>query len=470
MAMSIALVMVLCLLLVALYGTTTSLRPRHHMRAIKTCDPTCLRVVILYGTRPEAIKLAPVIHQFANVSWACPLVVSTGQHREMLRTLEPYLGIAPDVDMGIMKRRQRPEDVLTATMRQLDGVFGTFRPHLVIVQGDTTSAMAAAIAAFHAGVHVAHVEAGLRTGDMGAPFPEEFNRRVISMVASLNFAPTALAETVLRGEGVPVDRVFVTGNTVVDALHSALASPPKRVLADGGVRLVRLDVGGLNLSASGPDDQSIVLTDSTASLQRDGRHVVLVTAHRRENAQSGAMVGLAQAVARVARSQPGTLFVVPLHLSPAVRDRVVPPLIGMTNVWLVAPPEYPIFVQLLTRVTLILTDSGGLQEEALALGLPVLIARRSTERMEGVQAGGALLVGDDAGAVEAALTRMLTSADDYERLTQAANPYGDGRAAERIARIVRANVGRLKAKPLPSGLCYRIEGWEIGQERGGTVK
>lgn len=454
--------------------TTGATSHRHGASAVKdACPPSSLRIVILYGTRPEAIKMAPIIHQFANASsWACPLVVSTGQHREMLRTLEPYLGIAPDVDMGLMKRAQRPEHVLLAIMSRLDDMFRVFEPHVVIVQGDTTSAMAAAMAAFHAGVHVAHVEAGLRTGDMGAPFPEEFNRRVISMVASLNFAPTVLAAAVLQGEGVQADHLFMTGNTVVDALHSALASPPDDVVTAGGVRLARLDVGEARRVVggatrhtnrgtarrreSGASHRDYLLVDTTAQLRQAGRHVVLVTTHRRENAKSGAMGDLAKAVARVASSQPGTLFVVPLHLSPSVRGRVVPHLIGCDNVWLVEPPDYPVFVQLLTRVTLILTDSGGLQEEALSLNIPVLIARRSTERMEGVEAGGALLVGDDAVMVEAALRRMLTSADDYARHTQATNPYGDGNASHNIARIVRESVDWLVSKPSHAVLRYIV--------------
>jgi UDP-N-acetylglucosamine 2-epimerase len=355
------------------------------------------RILVVYGTRPEAIKLAPVVRALRDRPERCVVTVcTTAQHRELTDQVERVLGLTADIDLDVMEPEQPLNRLTSRVFAGVDAVLVSSTPDWLIVQGDTTSAMAAALAAFHRGVRVGHVESGLRTGDLARPFPEEMNRRVIDLVASAHFAPTARARASLLAEGVPAERVFLTGNTVVDAVQAIAAQLPPRI---------------------GP------------------RHdEVLVTVHRRES--FGAPIrGLFGAIADLARLYPPIRWRCPVHPNPEVAVPAREMLAGIGNVDLLAPLDYTDLVDHLRRCRLVLTDSGGLQEEAPAFGTPVLVLRETTERPEGVWAGVARLVGVDRARVVAETRRALDSPEAV-RAPAAANPYGDGRAAERIASIL----------------------------------
>jgi UDP-N-acetylglucosamine 2-epimerase (non-hydrolysing) len=359
-----------------------------------------------FGTRPEAIKLAPVIRELArHPKEFQPAVLVTAQHRQMLDQVLRVFDIKPDHDLDVMRPGQSLADVTVGALRGVERVLRLARPDMVIVQGDTTSAFAAALAAFYERIPVGHVEAGLRTGDKYSPYPEEMNRRLVSSLADLHFAPTRAAKENLLSEGVSRSRIHVTGNTVVDALKAMRRS--KAVL-----RMPVLD-----------------------GIPKEHR-VILVTAHRRESFGPG-FERICRALRTIVERNPDVVVVYPVHLNPNVRKPAREILGRVLRVHLIEPLEYLPFVRLMERAYLILTDSGGIQEEAPALGKPVLVMRDVTERPEAVVAGTARLVGTETEVIVAATERLLHSAAAYRKMVRARNPFGDGRASSRIAAALR---------------------------------
>jgi UDP-N-acetylglucosamine 2-epimerase (non-hydrolysing) len=377
-------------------------------------------ILVVVGTRPEAIKLVPLILAFRQSDVYQPIVLSTGQHEQMVREIFNLAGIAVDAHLWVGGARSRLNERVSTLMRRIeDYVIGRYAdlqgekatqdrvmmgeyPVATIVHGDTSSAFAAALASFHLRIPVIHVEAGLRTGGLNlTPFPEELNRQLITCIAAMHLAPTAKNEENLVRENVSADQVFVTGNTGIDALHWA---------------------AGLDVPIADP---------RVAELMDGDDRIVLVTAHRREN-WGGGLAGIADGVARVAMSHPDVRFVLPMHPNPSVRAELRPALEPLANVLLTEPLRYTTMAKLIARCDFVLTDSGGLQEEAPSLDKPVLVARDSTERTEGVEAGTLLLVGTDPDRIAEEVTRLLDDPAAYAAMANARNPYGDGRAAERI--------------------------------------
>lgn len=364
------------------------------------------RVLSIIGTRPEAIKMAPVIHAIAASPYLVGSVCATGQHREMLDQVLQIFDIRLDHDLGVMQAGHTLNLLASRVLERMDSLLAETRPDVVLVHGDTTSAMAAAIAAFHRGVRVGHVEAGLRTYDLSRPFPEEMNRRTIDLVATYLFAPTVSARCNLLQEAVDSARIIVTGNTVIDALVSTV----DRIQADGALR-TRLD-------------------DAFDFINRN-RRLLLVTGHRRESFGKG-FEQICDALVRLAER--GDLEIVyPVHLNPNVNDVVRQRLASASNVHLIAPLDYFSFVYLLDNADAVLTDSGGVQEEAAALGKRVVIMREVTERPEGVEAGLAALVGTDPNSIFEAVGNALAAAGAEKELMKVGRDlYGDGKAAQRI--------------------------------------
>lgn len=354
--------------------------------------------------------MAPLIRRLAADSRFESRVCVTGQHRQMLDAVLTTFNIRPDYDLNIMRPNQKLADIAAATLTGLTPILEDFRPHRVLVQGDTTTTLAAAIAAFYSGVAVGHVEAGLRTGNMRAPWPEEGNRKLTTGLADLHFAPTATSRRNLLAEGVKPEAIHVTGNTVIDALLLARA----RIAEDVALR-------------AGLERQFPVL--------QSDRRLVLVTGHRRENFGSG-FEDICRALAALAARFPDIVVLYPVHLNPNVREPVFRLLRELPNVVLIEPVDYLPFVYLMDRATLIITDSGGVQEEAPSLGKPVLVMREVTERPEAVEAGTVKLVGTEVDRIVAEASELLTDAAAYQRMSRAMNPYGDGRACERIVEII----------------------------------
>jgi UDP-N-acetylglucosamine 2-epimerase (non-hydrolysing) len=364
-------------------------------------DSVPLRVLSVLGTRPEAIKMAPVIRALtARPQSFTSLLCVTGQHRDMLDQIMRVFKLVADFDLDIMRPGQVPSEVASRVLAAMPAVFRDARPDLVLVQGDTTTTAATAMTAFLHGIPVGHIEAGLRTDDIRQPFPEEMNRRVTSLVTALHFPPTVRAQDALLREGVPAERIVVTGNTVIDAL---------------------LQCRRADYRFSIPALTAIEAT----------RRVVLVTLHRRESF-GAPMRSVCTALRRIAERHPDLTFVLPLHRNPSVRDVVLPALGGCASFLLIEPLDYLDFIHLMARSYLIVTDSGGVQEEAPALDIPVLVTREVTERPEGVAVGAARLVGTDEARIVGTLEELLTDAQAYQKMAAAPNPYGDGRAAERI--------------------------------------
>lgn len=367
-------------------------------------------VMAVYGTRPEAIKMAPIVLALrADPRFRVRLAL-TGQHREMLDQVNDCFGLTPDVDLDIHAAGQTLTQITTRTLTGLAGVLEQERPDIVLVQGDTTTSMAAALGAFYAGIDVAHVEAGLRTGNRRSPFPEEINRRLTSQLAVLHLAPTPTSRDNLLREGVDPAAVVVTGNSVIDALLHTVGTRPS-------------------------------LSDThLARRLGKGRPVVLVTAHRRESwGEPLRQVG--QAVRRLAQRYPRYDFLLPLHRNPLVRQAIVPEVQDSPNVIVVEPLPYAEFCAAMQRCELILTDSGGVQEEGPALGKPVLVMRDTTERPEAVAAGTAALVGTAEDDVVEAVSRLIDDPTSYEIMARATNPYGDGHASERTVAALARHLG-----------------------------
>lgn len=368
-----------------------------------------MKLLVLLGTRPEAIKTAPVVVEARRraAEGIETRVVSTGQHREMVRTVARLFGTQPDIDLDLMEPNQTLASLTARAMVGLTQVYERERPDAVLVQGDTTTAMCGALAAFYLRIPVGHIEAGLRTGDVYSPFPEEANRRIVSQFARWHFAPTEGARANLLRENLPEgSEIVVTGNTVIDAL----------LLATERVR------------AHPSTDEHVA--HARAWKARGGR-VVLVTGHRRENF-GAPFESFCRGLLDIADAFPDALVLYPVHLNPNVQEPVRRLMGGRANVRLAPPADYPEFVELMTLADLIVTDSGGVQEEAPSLGVPVLVTRTTTERPEAVEAGAVLLVGPDRERIAAEAKRLLSDPAARAKMRIAANPYGDGHAAKRI--------------------------------------
>ncbi len=369
-----------------------------------------LRVCITLGTRPEAIKLAPVIQAFQRDAAFDTQVVLTGQHREMVDQVMALFDLQADADLAIMQPKQTLTDITCRSIQGLEAHFQTLKPDLVIVQGDTTTAFAAALAAFYQKIPVGHVEAGLRTDNIYSPYPEEANRRLISQITTLHFAPTAKSVEHLKASSV-VGEIHATGNTVIDALLTVAAQRPDCPI-DG--------------------------------LDWDRHRVILATVHRREN-WGQPLEDIAAGFLAVLEAQPDTALLLPLHRNPLVRDPLTAALGDHPRVFLTEPLDYRALVGAMQRCHLLLTDSGGLQEEAPGLGKPVLVLRDTTERPEAVEAGTARLIGTDREAIRHHALELLTNPAAYEAMAQAVNPFGDGHASERILAIVKTYLSQRTA-------------------------
>jgi len=374
-----------------------------------------MKISVIFGTRPEAIKLVPIILALRKKETVNCSVCVTAQHREMLDQVLSIFDIVPDVDLNIMRPNQRLAAIAARGMEAIDRYLTEQKPDMVLVQGDTTTTFIASLASFYNNIPIGHVEAGLRTGNLRSPWPEEGNRILTSRIATLHFAPTVVNRQNLIKEGVNPDRIFVTGNTVIDTLFLAIEI----------IKKIPLVIPGL---------------DSTIMAEREAIPVVLITGHRRENFGKG-FESICRAIADLAKIFPNVQFIYPVHLNPNVRT-TVRQILGdgnknaTPNVHLINPLPYLPFVHLMNRACLILTDSGGIQEEAPSLGKPVLVMRDTTERPEAVTAGTAKLVGTDHLGIVRAATQLLTDNAAYETMARAHNPYGDGNATEKIIRIL----------------------------------
>lgn len=367
------------------------------------------KILIIFGTRPEAIKMAPVIAEFKKRTSCEVKVCFTGQHREMVRQVLDIFGIVPDFELAVMKNAQTLAEVTTGVLSGMDRLFLAYQPDMVLVQGDTTTVLAAALAAFYRKIPVGHVEAGLRTGERYSPFPEEMNRLLATRLSTLHFAPTERSRKNLLAENIPDTDVFVTGNTVIDALFEA----ERRLAGNPALQQDR----GAEFRHWNPEKKWI-----------------LVTGHRRENHGAG-IRQICAALKRLAK-RGDTEIVYPVHPNPNIRDAVREELGTVDGIHLCAPFDYLTFLGAMRRSFLILTDSGGIQEEAPSLGKPVLVMRNSTERPEALDAGTIRLVGCDPERIVTEAENLLDNPAEYQRRSTIANPFGDGNAARRIADIV----------------------------------
>ena len=372
--------------------------------------PTPMRVLTVFGTRPEAIKMATVVKALAAAEQIEARVCVTAQHREMLDQVLDLFQIIPDYDLNLMKPGQDLTDITANVLQQLKPVIAEFKPNLVLVHGDTTTTLAASLAAYYQRVPVGHVEAGLRTGNILSPWPEEVNRKVAGVITRLHFSPTERSRQNLLAENVPAEHVHVTGNTVIDALQEVVA----RIANDPAL--------AASLAERLPLDPC--------------RRMILVTGHRRESF-GGGFQRICSALRRIAE-RPDVEIVYPVHLNPNVKGPVDSLLSGLSNVRLIEPQDYLPFVYLMHRSFLILTDSGGVQEEAPSLGKPVLVMRETTERPEAVDAGTVRLVGTDEDVIVSSVNELLDDQAAYDAMSFAHNPYGDGLAASRIVEQIRA--------------------------------
>jgi UDP-N-acetylglucosamine 2-epimerase (non-hydrolysing) len=366
-----------------------------------------IKVMLVYGTRPEAIKMAPVVRELIDRpdTFQCIQCV-TAQHRQMLDQVMETFSLASDYDLDIMTAAQSPTDVGASILSKLPPVFDEVEPDFLLVQGDTMTTVSAALAAYLHRIPVGHIEAGLRTGNLDHPFPEEMNRRITSQLTTLHFPPTEGARDALLREGFAQSSIHVTGNTVIDALHLAV------------------------------NEDYQFMTPALQSLAQD-KKIILVTTHRRENFGEP-LLDICTAVAELSDSRDDVVIVWPVHKNPAVNKTVHSHLSGRKNVVLIEPLEYREFVHLMAKSSIILSDSGGIQEEAPSLNIPVLVLRKATERPEGVTAGAIQLVGTDAEEILKAATTLLDDGGVYAKMASAANPYGDGFAARRIADAIEA--------------------------------
>jgi UDP-N-acetylglucosamine 2-epimerase (non-hydrolysing) len=372
-----------------------------------------IKILSVFGTRPEAIKMAPVVRELESCSDVDSRVVVTAQHREMLDQVMETFNIKPDYDLEIMRQGQDLFDVTTAVLNGLKGILQSERPDMVLVQGDTTTTFTGALAAFYCQIPVGHIEAGLRTYQKYAPFPEELNRVLTTGVSDLHFAPTDRSREALLREGIDSKSVFVKGNTVIDALYQALEKPFAQI------------------------------PELTRAFQENKR-VILLTTHRRENL-GAPLQNIYKALREVLRSHPDVGVVFPMHKNPAVRREVNSFLRGVERVYLTEPLDYLPFINVMKMSHIVLTDSGGIQEEAPALGKPVLVLREVTERPEATAFGTARLIGTDPQQVKSEVNLLLDNQDAYLKMANAVNPYGDGMAARRIVQAVKSYFGKGEA-------------------------
>ena len=375
------------------------------------------KILLVFGTRPEAIKMAPLVKKLqANPEEFQTIVCVTGQHREMLDQVLRLFDITPDYDLNIMKPNQDLYDITSRILLGLRDVLKEVQPDIVLVHGDTTTSMAAALAAFYQQIPVGHVEAGLRTGNIYSPWPEEMNRLMTGRISTVHFSPTPLAKQNLLQEHVDEAKIVVTGNTVIDALQMVVERLKNDEQLAGEVKEKVLNMG------------------YDVNRLSEDRRLVLITGHRRENFGEG-FLNICHAIKNLSEKYPNVDFVYPMHLNPNVRKPVLEILgEGADNVYLIEPLDYLPFVYMMQHSTLILTDSGGVQEEAPGLGKPVLVMRDTTERPEAVEAGTVLLVGTNREKIEQGVSMLLDDADCYRRMSEAVNPYGDGLACERIVK------------------------------------
>ncbi len=363
------------------------------------------KILCIFGTRPEAIKMAPVILELKKISELQSIVCITAQHRQMLDQVLNLFSIIPDIDLNLMTPNQSLSEITSKVIKEIDHVIKEIKPDVILVQGDTTTVMAGAMAAFYNRVPIGHVEAGLRSNNIYSPYPEEFNRRVVSLFTEYHFAPTKNAQSSLLKEGVSPNKIYITGNTVIDALYIVRKKPMPKLVND--------------------------------LLERIGndKRILLVTAHRRENFGERFVeicLGLKELIGR----NKEIAIVYPVHLNPNVRKPVFEILQGLDRVFLIDPVEYDALVHLMNASYLVLTDSGGIQEEAPSLGKPVLVMRTETERPEGIEAGTAKLVGPFRDRIIEETEKLLYSEVEYQKMAKAVNPYGDGNAAKRIVQVL----------------------------------
>ena len=381
-----------------------------------------IKLLLVFGTRPEAIKMAPVVHALKQEPCFEVRVCVTGQHRQMLDQVLTWFNIVPDYDLNIMSANQSLTQLHHKIMHGLESVFADFKPHRILVHGDTATTFAASLAAFYHKIAIAHVEAGLRTKSLEAPWPEEANRRLTTVLADLHFAPTDWAKDNLLRAQVPPNTVYVTGNTVIDALFSTLVTIKASLVPQLQVQL-----------------------SCVSNAKQQQRKILLVTGHRRENHGQG-ILDLCQALLHLVQHYPVTV-VYPVHLSPQVNQPVRELLSNNASIHLLDPLDYVPFVYLMQQSDIILTDSGGIQEEAPSLGKPVLVMRETTERPEGVAAGVVRLVGTQTQSIINAVSELLNQNTLQQQMSQAANPYGDGQAAQCIVTILKQSYG-IANKPL----------------------
>ncbi|QIU96353.1 non-hydrolyzing UDP-N-acetylglucosamine 2-epimerase [Bacteroides faecium] len=378
------------------------------------------KIMLVFGTRPEAIKMAPLVKEFQKHPDSFQTIVCvTGQHRQMLDQVLNLFEIAPDFDLNIMKQGQDLYDVTARVLTGMRDILKEAKPDIVLVHGDTTTSTAAALAAFYQQIPVGHVEAGLRTHNIYSPWPEEMNRQITGRIATYNFAPTLLSKSNLLKEAINPDSIVVTGNTVIDALHQVVTKIKKDTLLD-----IELE-------------KTLIQSGYDVSRLRDGKKLVLITGHRRENFGDG-FIQMCTAIKDLTQKYPEVDFVYPMHLNPNVRKPIFEVfgenLSNLKNMFFIEPLEYLSFVYLMEKSTIVLTDSGGIQEEAPGLGKPVLVMRDTTERPEALDAGTVKLVGTDYNKIVDEVSILLDNAETYKKMSMAVNPYGDGLACGRIVK------------------------------------
>lgn len=370
-----------------------------------------IKNLIIFGTRPEAIKMAPLVKEFQkNSNQFLTKVCITAQHREMLDQVLDFFQITPDYDLNLMRPNQNLFNLTSDIVLGLKPILEDYKPDFVYIHGDTTTTMAASIASFYCGAKVCHVEAGLRTHNLQSPFPEEMNRQVTGIITNYHFAPTEQSKLNLLNEAKPESTIHITGNTVIDALLYGI----ERVNSTNFI------------------DQEI---DQLKELIQQEKKIILVTGHRRENHGDG-FIRICESLKQIAEENPDVQIIYPVHLNPNVREPVYEILSGIDNISLIAPLSYPAFIWLMGKSYLIITDSGGVQEEAPSLGKPVLVMRDTTERPEAVSAGTVILVGTDKEKIISETSRLLNDSNAYQQMTKTHNPYGDGKACKRIVKFI----------------------------------
>ncbi len=380
-----------------------------------------IKAITVFGTRPEAVKMAPLVQEFKNHPQIESLVCVTAQHRQMLDQVLEIFKITPDFDLNIMQERQTLVGITTRALEGLSSVFEKVRPDIVLVHGDTTTTFVGSLAAFYNKISVGHVEAGLRTFDKYFPYPEEINRKLTGALADLHFAPTSISKENLLNEGVKRDKIYITGNTAIDALKTTVGK------------------------------DYVFQNEVLQKIDYSGKRVIAVTAHRRENL-GDPLKSICMSLKHIADSYKDVEIVYPVHLNPAVQEVAKSILGGHPQVHLINPPDAQEFACLMDKSYFIMTDSGGIQEEAPSLGKPVLVLRNETERPEGVTAGTLKLAGTNEDKIIPLAVELLDNAQEYNRMSKAANPYGDGRASERIAKALLYEFGLSKEKPEEFGL------------------